>query len=331
MMNYLVNTLILQSVMKVKKAIFQIIKILVIVISITYIGFKLYSAKDNGVFFTEFSNLNYSNTILLCGMLLLVYVNWFLESIKFKALVKPLQNISVHRSFSAVLAGITVSIFTPKRIGDFGGRIFVLESKNRISGIFATLLGSMSQTMITLGAGILFIPFYLSRNVTVKEFVPNLSLFISISIVVILALFYVYLNISKVGHILSGFKFFKKHSDFIYFLQNYKKADLLSFLLLSFLRYLVFTFQFFILLKLFGVHLSYFNAIIGISQVYLCMSIIPTFALTEIGVRGSVAVWVLGIFSSSISGIVAASLTLWIINLAIPALIGTYFLAKLKY
>lgn len=55
------------------------------------------------------------------------------------------------------------------------------------------------------------------------------------------------------------------------------------------------------------------------------MAVIPTLALTEIGVRGSVALFFLGLVSTNSIGIVTATFTLWIINLALPALIGSFF------
>jgi hypothetical protein len=64
---------------------------------------------------------------------------------------------------------------------------------------------------------------------------------------------------------------------------------------------------------------------------YLAMAVIPTFALTEIGVRGSTAIFFIGLFSTNISGILSASIFLWIINLAVPAIIGSFLFSKSKF
>jgi hypothetical protein len=64
---------------------------------------------------------------------------------------------------------------------------------------------------------------------------------------------------------------------------------------------------------------------------FLSMSVIPTIALTEIGVRGSVAIYFFGFLSENVIGIMTAAFTLWIINLVIPALIGTLFVYQLKF
>ena len=69
------------------------------------------------------------------------------------------------------------------------------------------------------------------------------------------------------------------------------------------------------------------------------MTMIPTIAITELGIRGSVALFLIGIyFGNPLDmpdhinlGIVAASTALWIINLALPALTGTIFVFNLKF
>jgi hypothetical protein len=77
--------------------------------------------------------------------------------------------------------------------------------------------------------------------------------------------------------------------------------------------------------------------LIGI--IYLMMTVIPTIAMTELGVRGSVSVYVFGYYFERLNlwngnlqqSVIAASSLLWIINLGIPALIGAFFVFKLRF
>lgn len=317
--------------MKASKTLYSIFKAVVIVVSVIYIAYKLYIEFANGTLFAAFHRLNYKHIIILLLLLVLVVINWSLESVKFKVLLKPIQIIKFLVSFKAVLAGITVSIFTPKRIGDFGGRVFALEPKNRINGIFATLLGSYSQLIVTLTFGVCLLPFYMLENETIRNVFPNNGiLFFGIGVVILLSLF-VYLNIPLIGKYLLQVRFFYKHKNIIEFVKQYNKSELLKVIGISALRYVIFTFQMFLFLEFFGVDIGYANALIGISQIYLYMTFVPTLALGELGVRGSLSVWVLSVFTSASSGVIAASVLLWFCNLAIPALIGNYFLWKFKY
>ncbi|MFT4545450.1 MAG: hypothetical protein ACI9EQ_001925, partial [Bacteroidia bacterium] len=58
---------------------------------------------------------------------------------------------------------------------------------------------------------------------------------------------------------------------------------------------------------------------------------VPTIAITELVTRGAVATKFLEILSPNVSGIVSASSMLWLINLAVPALIGVIFIFQLKF
>jgi uncharacterized membrane protein YbhN (UPF0104 family) len=99
-------------------------------------------------------------------------------------------------------------------------------------------------------------------------------------------------------------------------------------ILLSFLRYLAFATQFYLLIRFFGVELSYTTVFLKITLFYLITSLVPMTFWGEIGIKESVAVWVFSglIYNSLI--IIGVTLLLWIINLLIPALVGSYFLFK---
>ena len=84
---------------------------------------------------------------------------------------------------------------------------------------------------------------------------------------------------------------------------------------------------------MFDVQIPYFNALVLISMTYLIMAVIPTIALTELGISGSVALYLFGLYFRQIplAGVFAASTILWMINLGLPALIGTIFVFKLQF
>jgi hypothetical protein len=91
---------------------------------------------------------------------------------------------------------------------------------------------------------------------------------------------------------------------------------------------MVFTLQYVLILKLFGIELSVIDSIICIALNFFLITIIPTYALAEIGIRGTVAVTIFSVYGISSLPVLSAALLIWIINLAIPALIGTLILIK---
>jgi len=310
------------------KKIIGVLKIGIIAGSISFISHRLWVEYQSGVFAFELDRLDRVSYASLLLVFTLTFVNWFIESVKWRHLLIPVQVISLHDALKSVLAGISISIFTPNRIGEFGGRILVLQKSVRMQGIFASLVGNLAQTLVTLVAGVLFFPFYI-QNLSVfnKSSEPLLFTLSVIAAIVGLLLFF---NIKKLVRQVYNIRWFNKNQQFFNFLLTYTRTDLLKYLGFSALRYGIFTFQFYLLLHVFGVQLNYISAIIAISQVYFIMTFIPTFALAEIGVRGSVAILVIGTLSPLSSAIVTASVLLWIINLALPALIGAHFLYRFK-
>ena len=54
-------------------------------------------------------------------------LNWSIEAIKWRLLIKKMQPITFIEALKGVLSGVAVGTFTPNRIGEFGGRILYLK------------------------------------------------------------------------------------------------------------------------------------------------------------------------------------------------------------
>jgi uncharacterized membrane protein YbhN (UPF0104 family) len=78
----------------------------------------------------------------------LMFINWLLESLKWQYLSRRLV-ISVWEAVEAVFCGLTWAIFTPNRIGEYGGRVMFLPNRKRIHGVFAMAVGAFAQNVIT--------------------------------------------------------------------------------------------------------------------------------------------------------------------------------------
>src|SRR6202000_1534574 len=94
-------------------------------------------------------------------ILLLMLVNWLLESFKWRYLTRKLEDISAWPAIEAVFCGLTWAIFTPNRLGEYAGRVLFLPSRKRVYGVFAMAVGSFGQNVITnvvgLSAGLWFL------------------------------------------------------------------------------------------------------------------------------------------------------------------------------
>jgi uncharacterized membrane protein YfcA len=114
------------------------------------------------------------------------------------------------------------------------------------------------------------------------------------------------------------------------YLRTWSFSLILKLWMLSLLRYLVFIVQFWILLKMFQTPISFFDVYCGIGIMYLVMAIIPILTFAEPAVRSTLSVLFLTVYNTNEMGIISASLALWVVNLAIPALIGSVLLNSIK-
>ena len=312
-----------------KNTLFILLKILVIIFALVYITDKLIQNDNFFSLISLFDKTTISDYFILFLVFLLMIINWLLEAIKWQLLVKKVEKVSLVKSYVAILAGLTASIFTPNRIGEYFGRVLVLKSRHRVGGAVSTIVGSMSQLLITIILGSLSLIIFIK----VEGLVNNtfLQFFIQASVLLfLLVITTLFFRIEKIKPFLYKFKYFRRNKNKISILKSYKFKALIRILAFSFLRYLTFTFQYFLLLNIFSVEISYIQALYSISLVYLVSATIPTFTLAEIGVKGSAAIFFIGIFSGNIIGIVSATLLLWIINVAIPSVLGTFVIYKLK-
>jgi uncharacterized membrane protein YbhN (UPF0104 family) len=86
---------------------------------------------------------------LLILVLILMFVNWGIEALKWKQLLRKIQQLSFVQSFKAILAGCTVSLMTPNRIGEFGGRLIYVENEYKVKAIALSILGGVTQLFVT--------------------------------------------------------------------------------------------------------------------------------------------------------------------------------------
>lgn len=101
-----------------------------------------------------------------------------------------------------------------------------------------------------------------------------------------------------------------------------KRTTLSKVLVYSLGRYAVFTSQFVFLLLFFGINTPLPELYVGVALTYLITTVVPSFTFAEFGIREVVALQILSVHSDQEIGILLASLSVWIINIIVPALIG---------
>lgn len=311
--------------MKNKKLYKYINLLLRYTIGVLAVGFIYYRLKDEFVDQLQFLRLSSINYILLFIVLILMFFNWGIESIKWKFAIKKIENITFVKAFKYTLTGITFSLLTPNRIGEIPARALLLNKNKLTELILKTIVSSYSQLLITLFLGSISLVFtinYFKLAFSSTFIIVGLS-----SFTILLGL--IYFQVNSFENYFNRFEYFKKRQLFSA-LSTFTRKELFKILALSFLRYLVFFLQFFLVLKAVGVNISNFQEIMLIPLCFMITSCIPTLLISEIGVRGSVALFIFGVVSDMEIEIILASILLWLINVAVPALLGVFNLKEVK-
>ena len=262
----------------------------------------------------------HGNYMLLSVVVLLMCANWTMESIKWKLLIDKLHPISWLEAIEGILFGVTFSLFTPSRIGEFGGRVFALDT-DRKEAIVSTILGSLAQIVVNLSLGALGLLVY--SYLYEKMDAYFLFAFIFIYVLMVIAIHFCFYNLDVVSTKFSNFSIFKKVYKYIHIIDLYSNKDFLRLEILSIIRYCIYCLQFVLLLKFFGFQLSFFTAMILVAAIFFVQTINPVnIALIDFGFRSNVAAYFLAGFTNNPIAIITTTITLWFINLIIPAIIG---------
>jgi hypothetical protein len=297
---------------------------LIFFVSLYYIYTTLIEKKSISDIGSLFSNLNYISLVVVFMVFVMMFINWFIESIKWKLLISKLQHLSFFTSYKAVLTGLTVNTWIPNRLAEFIGRILYLEQENRTKATFSTLVGGFAQLIATTLAGSLGLIFWFSSG---NDLVIILIALLLVNGFLLLA----YFNVSIFSGIIKKISFLKKLWQYVEILEEYSSPQLLELLILSFTRYAVYCTQYYLLFLVFGIDFGLLQTFMCISLIFLSLSVIPAVTLTEIGVRGATVLYFTGFYTDNSAGVLAAAYLIWLINIIIPAIAGAFLLLKIKY
>ena len=307
---------------KTKQFLSLVIKLSIVIGCCYFIHTKLVENEqmDFSIFY---QNLIENKVFTLKNCLFLFFFsffNWFLEITKWHLLISFIGNSSFKKAMVQSLASLTTSLITPNRIGEYGAKALYFEKPFRKKIIGLNLVGNFYQMLMTLVFGVMgFSYFILKHKIEIK--MQLVFRFVSVLLFVVFTLFFV------CKFLIYKNSYFKKTQDFM------MKIPLVLHLNISFLsllRFLIFSHQFYFLLLIFNIDVSYIEAISAITSMYLVASIIPVFPLFDFVTKSSIALWIFSFFSIEPFTIVSITTLMWILNIVLPAIIGSYFVLIFK-
>ena len=282
-------------------------------ISFVGVGYYLWTS----IFFLNKLTFIHIPSLLL--VLLLMPLNWFFESLKIY------QKFNLNYSFMEcvwiTLKGLGLSLVTPMGMGVFLGRAMFEDQTRRQNLLTATAFSSYAQSMVTFGIGMF--AFFKMGPLGEIGFTSELNNYLVINFLlflVIAILFWIFLMNGK--HLLRRIYMPKlPNSNDGTKIYN----SLASLLLLSFVRYLVFGFQYLFLLMPFYSE-DWRDLIFPVAVIFMIQSMIVIPPMISGLFRGGIAVCVLTPFGIDLDVCLGIASTLFLINLILPALAGNFLL-----
>lgn len=274
------------------------------------------------------------------GLLLLTPVNWGFEALKWQILLRRVEKTTFWQAYRGVLAGLSLGFALPAQLGDTAGRVLSLRTSARAEAIGASLVSGGVQFYVALVFGAVAWAHYLTvapeRDTPAGRWL--LALLAGLSA---LGIGFGLVRRRLVDWLAtrSGLRRFARYWDVA---GQYDDREIGRALGAAAVRYLVFSAQFYLSMRLVGAVLPFGVSVSGIGVVFLAKTITPAFnLLSDLGVREAAALWVFSPFAWSQSGvpadavsapvIITATLTLWMANILVPVLIGLIWVWRLNW
>ena len=323
------NKLIMQ--VQSRNILFVIAKIAAVLISLLYIGYHIESRAEL-IHDSErlLNSLTTGNSrYWIAVSLILMLVNYSLETQKWRLLASSIESISFLKAIRSVFTGTTISFFTPNRVGEFAGRILHLGEGHRIRGALAAFVGSSAQLLVTIQAGFIALLFY---TPTILQLNQITIILLQIAIVVsVVFLMIGWFRVPKLSLLFEKIEWLKKYNNFGEVFSHFHKRELAITYLYSLLRYLVFCSQQYLLFKAFLIDIDYVTCLKLSAISFLVITLVPSIALGELGVRGGINLVVFATVTNDSAAILISTFSLWCINLALPALLGAFSLLYIRF
>jgi hypothetical protein len=314
-----------------KKLLSFCIKAAILVLTFTYV-YREYLKKGHDIAQFELLLQKVGSRQVITVMSLvfvLMLVNWLLEAMKWQHVTRQLINLSYWQAIECVFCGLSWAIFTPNRLGEYGGRVMFLPPRKRIQGAFAMAVGSFGQNVITNVLGTVAILWFV---VAFLNF--NVWIYIGIFLLgaIYIALFLTcYFHMQWLVFVFDRIPLLKKYHRFFKVMGEYKFMELLDIMLFCVCRFCAFSCQYYILIHLFIPQLPAYEILFMTFIVFFIQSALPSLDLVDVAVRSITAVTVFGYVTNQQVAVVAVFSAIWFINLIIPAILGSVFNLKLNF
>lgn len=273
--------------------------------------------------------LSLGNLLLFLIVFSLSFFNWGFEAKKWQILANQVELISFKDAFKSVLIGLSFGFISQADLGDLAGKMVLMKHENRKKSTGAVLLGGGIQTYISLIFGTLGLAYFII-NVFPKTSTLDYIIFGLCFLGIIIGLILLYYR-KNIDTFLDYFSILASVKPFLIILKSYSNVEIYQVFALSVSRYLIFSIQFLIILLIFQIELPILVLMMIIFLVFFVKTIIPSISfISDLGIRSMTSLYLFEFYNINPSIVIASTFTLWIINILLPVLMGTFVFLRLK-
>jgi len=307
-----------------------LIKIIIVALAMWFVVSKVNNQKNLAEFKILIGTIDLVTIRIVLGLVfLLMLLNWLLEVVKWRFLSRRLEYLGMWKAIKSVFCGLTWAIFTPNRIGEYGGRIMLLKPENRASGAVAMGVGLFAQLVLTSVFGAISIAWFVTTFIETPSSV-DFGVWL-LAIIYAMAFLILYFNVSWVDYLVGKVKFLHKVKPFFVVLEDYSVRELAYVLWLSTCRFAIFTSQYIILMLVFLPELSIVSMLPMIFILFFIQSAVPSLDIFDFSVRSFVASNLFAYITTQELAVMAIVSCVWFVNLIFPAIIGAFFVFNVNY
>lgn len=255
-------------------------------------------------------------------LVLFSVMNWMLEISKWQTLASVVQKVSYKEALIQSLSSHTLSLLAPFKTGEYVGKALYFKKDIRKKIILLNFVGNMYQLLVTLVFGTVGLVYFVQHfHISWHPYKFRFFAFITAFFILVFLAGNTRIPYGKKGNY---------YQRALAFTRRIPKKIKYKTGLLSVLRYLVFSHQFYLMLGFFGVEIAYTTAMLLVFVMYFIATLLPVMSLFDFLIKGSVAIYLFGYLGVDQRLMLSISILMWLLNFVLPAVLGSYFVLVFK-
>lgn len=269
-------------------------------------------------FVNQFSEGHLGWLVLAIALLPLTYQ---IEIWKWELAIARIVQPSRLQIIKSILAGTALSFWTPGQIGDYGGRLLFINTKKKWEVALATGVGNIAQQVAIVTIGGFGVAYYLFLHSEITGYA--LWIIISLYLAIMTFNWLIYFNVEMLIPLLKKIGLFnEKNEAALITLSNFSTKELWQLIMHATFKFLIYSFQYYCFLQFFGIYGGFAQLYLLILADYAIQIVLPVPPFLRLILRGEVAIAIWSAFSHNEIAILAASYSVFTLNVLLPSLFG---------